>query len=155
MKHLTGDLLEMGKNGDFDIIVHGCNCLNTMGSGIARQIREQLPDAWLADQETVKGNKDKLGTYTVGVHGKLIIVNAYTQYAYNVSGFTEDQFEYESFQTILDKLAVRWGCARFGFPLIGMGLAGGDKERIMSLLEEFSAKVEAQGGSVALVEFGK
>ena len=42
---------------------------------------------------------------------------------------------------------------RFGFPLIGMGLAGGDKERIMAMLEDFSRRVEAKGGSVTLVEF--
>lgn len=153
MKKTTGDLLEMGREGQFDIIVHGCNCLNTMGGGIARQIKEQFPDAWLADQETVKGDKGKLGNYTIGVHNGLIIVNAYTQYAFNVSGFTEDQFEYESFETILNKLAHRWGCFRFGFPLIGMGLAGGDEERIMNMLEKFAADVEAKGGSATIVEW--
>jgi hypothetical protein len=37
--------------------------------------------------------------------------------------------------------------------MIGMGLAGGDKERILTMMDNFSQKVESQGGSVTLVEF--
>jgi O-acetyl-ADP-ribose deacetylase (regulator of RNase III) len=151
MKIVKGDLLEMGKRREFDIIVHGCNCFNTMGSGIARQIREDMPDAWIADQETIAGDPGKLHTYTLGMHGALVIVNAYTQYSVSKQG--EDVFEYNSFQTILNKLAKRLGKWRFGFPMIGMGLANGDAERILAMLEDFSQKVEAQGGSVTLVEY--
>ena len=153
MNQIKGNLLEMAKNGKFDIIVHGCNCHCTMGAGIAKQIAEQFPDARLADAETLAGDKSKLGKYTTGFHNGLIIVNAYTQYGFNSGGLINDQFEYKAFQLILDKLVVRWGCFRFGFPLIGMGLAGGDKNRIMSMLEEFSAKVTAASGNVTLVEF--
>jgi len=35
-----------------------------------------------------------------------------------------------------------------------MGLAGGDKERILSMLEKFSEVMTSRGGSVTLVEFG-
>jgi hypothetical protein len=47
-----------------------------------------------------------------------------------------------------------YGDRDFGFPYIGMGLAGGDKQRIISLLEWFTDLVETAGGSVTLVEFG-
>ena len=153
MKVVKGNLIQMAKDGEFDLIVHGCNCFNTMGGGIARQIKEEFPDAWLADAETERGNKSKLGTFTLGLHGRLIIVNAYTQYGFNSGALIEDQFEYAAFEKILNMLATRFGCFRFGLPMIGMGLAGGNKERIMNLLEEFSAKVEARGGSITLVEF--
>jgi O-acetyl-ADP-ribose deacetylase (regulator of RNase III) len=42
----------------------------------------------------------------------------------------------------------------FGFPYIGMGLAGGDKDRIIAMIEDFAEKVSSKGGSVTLVEFG-
>ena len=44
---------------------------------------------------------------------------------------------------------------RFGFPYIGMGLAGGDKDRILSMLEGFAKTIDkaAAGGTVTLVEF--
>jgi O-acetyl-ADP-ribose deacetylase (regulator of RNase III) len=152
MKVIKGDLIAMGKANEFDIIVQGCNCFCVMGSGIAAQIAQQFPDAKLADDETVRGDAGKLGTYTIGMHGRLVIINAYTQYGTSKNG--EDVFEYNAFQRILDKLAYRFGIWRIGFPMIGMGLAGGDKERILAMLEDFSQNVAIRGGSVTLVEYG-
>lgn len=154
MKTVKGDLLALGKAGEFDIIVQGCNCWNAMGSGIAKSIREQFPDAWLADQETLPGDRNKLGCYTIGMAGRLVIINAYTQY--NTARHSgEDVFEYKSFESVLDKLVKRFGKYRIGLPMIGMGLAGGNPEIIMPIIEEFSTKMTAQGGSVTLVEFGQ
>lgn len=152
MKTVKGDLLAMGKANEFDIIVHGCNCFNTMGSGIAAQIAQKFPDAKLADDETIRGDAGKLGTYTIGMNGRLVIINAYTQYGTSKNG--EDVFDYHAFKRVLDKLAYRFGIWRFGFPMIGMGLAGGDKEKILAMLEDFSQNVAIRGGSVTLVEYG-
>lgn len=153
MKHVKGDLLAMGKANEFDIIVQGCNCHNVMGSGIARQIRDQFPDAWLADQETLAGDRNKLGRYTIGMAGRLVVINAYTQY--NTAKFPgQDVFEYNSFENILENLAIRFGKYRIGLPMIGMGLAGGDPTRIMPMLEKFADEMAQAGGSATLVEFG-
>jgi len=153
MKLIKGDLLAMGKANEFDIIVQGCNCFNKMGSGIALQIKNQFPDAELADNETIRGDAGKLGTYTIGMSGRLVIINAYTQFGTSTAG--EDVFEYNAFKRVLDKLALRFGKYRIGLPMIGMGLGGGDPERIIPMIEEFSDKMSAQGGTVTLVEFGQ
>jgi O-acetyl-ADP-ribose deacetylase (regulator of RNase III) len=153
MKVVKGDLLAMGKNNELDIIVQGCNCFCVMGSGIAAQIKQQFPDAEIADNETVRGDPGKLGTYTIGMHGRLVILNAYTQYGTSKNG--EDVFEYNAFERVLDKIQHRFGKWRIGLPLIGMGLAGGDANRIMPMIERFAEKVERQGGSVTLVEWAK
>ena len=150
---VKGDLLAMGKNNELDIIIHGCNCFCAMGGGIAYQIQDQFPDARLADDETVRGDPGKLGTYTIGMHGRLTILNAYTQYGISREG--QDVFEYNAFQRVLDKIAVRFGKWRIGLPLIGMGLAGGDPERILPMIEDFAQKIARQGGSVTLVEWSK
>ena len=150
LKRTNGDLLAMAKNNDFDIILHGCNCFNIMGAGIAKQIAEQFPDARLADAETVAGDPGKLGTYTIGMHGRLVILNCYTQYH---TSRTSDAFDYHAFERVLTKIAHRFGKWRFGLPMIGMGLAGGDPERIIPMIETFTDLVEAQGGSVTLVEY--
>lgn len=150
LKKTKGDLLAMGKNNKFDIIIHGCNCFNTMGAGIARQIAEQFPDAKLADDETLRGDPGKLGTYTIGMGGRLVILNCYTQFD---TSRTTDVFEYHAFERVLSKIAHRFGKWRFGVPMIGMGLAGGDAGRIMPMLETFADLVAAQGGSVTLVEY--
>jgi O-acetyl-ADP-ribose deacetylase (regulator of RNase III) len=153
LRVITGDLLVMGKDNKFDIIVQGCNCWNVMGAGIAAQIKKQFPDAYLADQETLAGDRNKLGCYTIGMAGRLVIINAYTQY--NTAKYQgHDVFEYDAFETILSKLATRFGKYRFGLPMIGMGLAGGDPHRIIPMIEEFAAKLKIQNGTVTLVEFG-
>jgi O-acetyl-ADP-ribose deacetylase (regulator of RNase III) len=160
LNHVKGDLLTLAEEGKFTIIMHGCNCHNTMGSGIARSIRERFPAAYEADSVTVAGDRTKLGTITVcladnRVGGKFVIVNAYTQYNFNRGGILDDVFEYDAFQNILNGFARDAGPnMHIGLPYIGMGLAGGNKERILAMIEDFANKVSAKGGTVTLVEFG-
>jgi O-acetyl-ADP-ribose deacetylase (regulator of RNase III) len=160
LKSAKGDLLAMAEQGMFSIIMHGCNCHNTMGSGIARQIRETYPQAYDADCLTTAGDRTKLGTITVSladnkVGGKFVIVNAYTQYNFNRGGVLNDVFEYDAFQNILNGFARDAGPnMQIGLPYIGMGLAGGDAGRIIGMIEKFAEQVSAKGGTVTLVEFG-
>lgn len=160
--HTKGNLIDLAEQGEFDVIVHGCNCLNTMGSGIAKEIRERYPAAYEADttltlklQDDTNSQVQKLGCYTThlvnGEH-KFLIVNAYTQVMFSPRDV--DHFEYASFEVILKKMLHEYGTFNIGFPYIGMGLAGGDKDRIVAMLEDFAEKVTAQRGSVTLVEFG-
>ena len=153
MKIINGDLIELGKNNEFDIILHGCNCHNVMGAGIAAQIAQQFPDAQVADNETLRGDAGKLGTYTVGMSGRLVILNCYTQFGISSTG--SDVFEYTAFERVLDKIAHRFGKWRIGLPLIGMGLAGGDEGRILPMIERFAERVERQGGSVTMVKWAR
>ena len=37
-KEVVGDLIRLAKEGEFDVIAHGCNCFCTMGAGIAPQM---------------------------------------------------------------------------------------------------------------------
>lgn len=153
LKHVTGDLIALAEQGEFDIIVHGCNCFNTMGGGIAAQIARQYPEAAWVDKRTTKGDINKLATYTSVDTGKFMIVNAYTQFDMSYDG-KKDVFEYDSFAVICRKLEHIGGNLRYGFPYIGMGLARGDKGHITAILEVFARGVAKQGGSCTLVEYG-
>jgi O-acetyl-ADP-ribose deacetylase (regulator of RNase III) len=155
---IKGDLLTLAAAGTFDVIVHGCNCFNNMGAGIAVGVARNYPAAHIADMNTVKGDKDKLGSYSqarvltrTNPVNTFTIINAYTQYGYNAS-LNVDLFEYEDFQQILNKLAEDFPNSSFGFPLIGCGLAGGDKRRILDMIENFSKMIEAE---VTVVEWDK
>lgn len=151
LKHAKGNLLDLALAGEFDAIVHGCNCFNAMGGGIAREIAERFPDAKAADDKTVRADYNKLGNYTFAdINGVFRIFNAYTQF--NTSR-GEDVFEYEAFVLILKKLAYNYPALNWGLPYIGMGLAGGESEVIIEMIEDFAKTVTAQGGSVTLVEF--
>jgi len=150
LKHRKGNLLDLAEAGEFDIVVQGCNCFNTMGGGIAREIAERYPMCQEIDRLTERGDHMKLGNWTEFDSGKFIIINAYTQH--NMSRGT-DVFEYTAFELILQKLVFAYGTERIGLPYIGMGLAGGQKNLIMPMIEYFARDVASLGGSVTLVEF--
>ena len=40
INYVDGDLIKLAKEGNFDVIVHGCNCFCQMGAGIAPQMAE-------------------------------------------------------------------------------------------------------------------
>lgn len=132
MKQIKGDLLALAKQGEFDVIVHGCNCMNTMGAGIAKQLREQFPETYEADCRTTSGDRKKLGTYTSAQVGDLTIVNAYTQY-----NFQRDPppVDYDAIREVFAKIAVDFKGQRIGYPMIGAGLAGGDWDRISTIID--------------------
>mgnify|MGYP000149060829 CR=1 FL=1 len=161
LRYAKGNLIDMALQGSFDVIVHGCNCQITMGSGIAKEIKDRYPDAYAVDlymdQDFGASHRfHKLGNYSEATvytdDTTFKIVNAYTQYDFLPRGV--DHFNYASFAMILEKLAHFHHGKRFGFPYIGMGLAGGDSKRILTLLEDFAIKVNESGGTVTLVEFG-
>ena len=148
LKIIKGDLLQLADDGFFDVIIHGCNCFNIMGGGIAKSIKDRYPLAYDIDCRTTRGDKFKLGKYSLAnINDKFKIVNAYTQY--NLRTASESVFEYEKFEQILNTLKnVFPEDTRFGLPLIGCGLAGGNKERIIAIIEAF-----AEERDVTLVEF--
>ncbi len=155
-----GNIFDLAETGKFDIVVHGCNCFNNMRKGIAKEVSVRYPEVAEADLSTELGDYRKLGNWTEGyawynlykgdLPDSFIIVNAYTQY--NVSK-GEDAFEYNAFELILQKLAYMYPKKSFAFPYIGMGLAGGDKNIILPMIERFSVRIAEKGGSVTLVEF--
>lgn len=138
MKLYYGNLLEMAKNGEFDVIIHGCNCLHTMGAGIAKYIKQDFPEAFEADKRTRFKDRNKLGTFseaTIERNGhKFVVLNAYTQFDYNGKG--KDLFEYDTFPQLLQSIKAKYGNKRIGLPLIGCGLAGGNEPRILAMIEE-------------------
>lgn len=94
MQTEQGDLVPKAKAGEFDVIVHGCNCFCQMGAGIAKTIKQVFPSAYQADLATVAGDQAKLGTYSVAqvnVPGKVLtIMNGYRQFHWRGSGVKAD-----------------------------------------------------------------
>lgn len=133
MKTIKGDLLQLADAGEFDAIIHGCNCFCAMGAGIALQIKTKYPAAWEADKNSIQGHKGKLGTYTSAQVGDLTIINAYTQY---MPGLNDLQENYAAINTAMRRIAVDFAGKRIGLPLIGAGLAGGDWNIIRDIIRD-------------------
>lgn len=141
---VQGDLLA----SDCDIIAHGCNCFHTMGSGIARQIAKQIPEALVADKKTVYGDINKLGTYSVA-SAKLsqkststikCVFNLYTQHKFGTDAVQVDYSAVEkamkNFRNAVAQMEILHGLPlKVGIPRIGCGLAGGDWRIIKPLIE--------------------
>lgn len=72
-----------------DALIHQANCFHTMGSGIARFIREKFPEAYAADCATARGDKSKLGTFSFtkvispGYPKIKFIINLYSQFDFS------------------------------------------------------------------------
>ena len=144
MQTVRGDLLALAIAGDFDVIIHGCNCQNTMGAGIAKSIKQQFPAAYAADLATEKGSRDKLSTYssaTVDCDGhELTIVNAYTQFHWRSPGTKRGDrgfnADYDAIRSVFAAIKSDFAGKRIGYPLIGAGLAGGDWNVISEIITE-------------------
>jgi len=137
MREIDGNLITLAQAGEFDVITHGCNCFCTMGSGIAPQIKKAFPAAWEYDLKTDKGDIQKLGTYSYGQdvvknNKFLTIINSYTQYHYDAS---KKPLDYEALTLCMRKINHNFKGKSIGLPLIGCGLAGGDWQRVKSIIE--------------------
>ncbi len=149
MKEIDGDLIKLASEGEFDVIIHGCNCQCQMGKGIALTVKNKYPAAYAADCATEKGSREKLGTYssvevTSGGY-RFVIVNAYTQFHWRGAGVKAD---YEAIQSVMQKIKADFPGKRIGYPLIGAGLASGDWQVISNIIND-----QLMGENHTLVRF--
>jgi O-acetyl-ADP-ribose deacetylase (regulator of RNase III) len=122
----------------YEVILHGCNCQNTMGKGIALQIKEKFPEAYDIDSATKKGDINKLGTISHTINSNPIIVNCYTQFNYRPK--YEDEailyLDYNALTSALSQVKKKFSGKKIGMPRIGAQLAGGDWNIIIKIIEQ-------------------
>jgi len=137
MLTIRGDLLQLALDGKFDVIVHGCNCQCQMGKGIALSIKQRFPEAYIADRATSKGDPAKLGTVSIAEIKResrtFHIVNGYTQFHWRGTGVKAD---YAAIRKVMQAVKAAFAGKRIGYPKIGAGLAGGDWETIVSIIDD-------------------
>jgi len=147
MKTIKGDLIKLALQGEFDAIVHGCNCHNVMEAGIAAQIKRYFPAAYQADEVFADGisNYNKLGCLSfadIEVHGdeddittvteRFTVVNAYTQYDL---GRNLDE---DALIMCLKKINHYYKGKSVGLPQIGCGIAGGNWAVVSQLIDKYT-----------------
>lgn len=144
----VGDLISAAVNNEVQVIAHGCNCLCTMGSGIAPLIKSAFPYAYEADCETRKGDKLKLGSFTVGdpehygYSSGPLVFNLYSQYNYTGRKYNRRDLDYNALYDALDLMAFELQCydlgeeLKVGLPKIGAGLAKGDWDIIEIMIKK-------------------
>ena len=143
LTYKVGDLCEALRTGEVETIGHQANCFNTMNSGVAKAIRTAFPDAYVADCETVKGDRGKLGKLSLGwdtdENGDIAgtVYNLYGQYnyGYDSKGYTD----YDALRSALEAMhfdLLPIEKRKVGFPKIGAGLGGGDWDTIAQIIED-------------------
>ena len=149
MKIVHGDLIKLALEGKFDVIVHGCNCQCVMNSGIAKAIRTAFPEAYDADRDTSKGDRDKLGGVSIANVDRggteIVVINGYTQFHWRGSGVRAD---YDAIRSVMSEVKAGFSGKRIGYPRIGAGLAKGDWSKISRIIAD-----ELDGEDHTLVEF--
>lgn len=133
VKQIVGDLIKSAKKGEFEVIAHQCNCFNTMGSGIAKSIKDEWQEASDVDDATTKGDMSKLGTITFTKNTTPIIVNLYGQFDYWSKGVLTD---YASLQKSLIEMKQKFPGKKIGMPKIGSLRARGDWSVILPIIEK-------------------
>ena len=140
-------MIDLALEGNFQLIAHGCNCFNTFGSGIAKEVRERLPEVYEADRKTIKGDISKLGNITYYDYDKFTVLNCYIQYG---TSCTTPQIDYEALTLCMRKINQQYPGRSIGLPLIGCGLAGGNWFIVEKMLKE-----ELKDMDVTIVRFNK
>lgn len=136
IKYVDGDLVKMAQNGAFDVIAHGANCFCVMGSGLAPQIKKAFPEAYKVDCETIKGDKNKLGTISYTLETYPTVVNIYSQYGTKGRLEGKIDLDYDALRKGLKALKEKFSGKTIGLPMIGAGLAGGSWDIIEKIIEE-------------------
>lgn len=153
-KEIKGNLLNLADKGEFDIIIHGCNCQNTMGAGIALQIRKRYPKAFEADSNyystvvtyspiqnlraartsLLLGNFSTAQVYAPDAEHEdaplFTIINAYTQILPGAN------FDLSALVVVLKKINLIYAGKKVGLPLIGAGIGGGDWGKIILVIKQ-------------------
>jgi O-acetyl-ADP-ribose deacetylase (regulator of RNase III) len=120
-------------NGDIDILLHVCNNKSVMGSGIALEIKNRIPDAFVAYKEI----SSELGTCTYGwtsktSHKSGMVVNMVAQDGY---GQGVRHLNYGALAECLKEVSSLNKTLRVGLPYkMGADRAGGDWEIVLELI---------------------
>lgn len=105
IKEIPADIfVEFVKSNVPTALVHQANCFCTMGSGIARLIREKYPSVYEADCATRTGDEKKLGEVSFApISDNKVIFNLYGQYRY---GRDKRYTNYEAVFSGLEKVRI-------------------------------------------------
>ena len=123
---------------DAEAYMHVSNCFCRMASGVAAGIRKFYPDAVEADNQTIEGDKNKLGKFSIA-HSKSgkYIYNLYGQYNY---GTDTRKVNYEALYTALESArndCISKNIKSIAMPFqLGCGLAGGNWNIVYTMIQE-------------------
>lgn len=138
---VKGDAIDLFFKGTTDaVFMHGANCQQMMGAGIALQVKQQISPLFYLDQYDARNPTQRFGSYSAVVVGQVkdkikVGVNLYTQFNPGA------EFDLTALRNSLK--AFRYSIPvdkRIGFnvylPKIGAGIGGGDWKEILPVIKK-------------------
>lgn len=140
---LKGDILTL-KSPD-NIIVHQVNCQGVMGAGLAKQIRANYPVVYQTYKDEIDRRKQARDRFSsvdgYGMLGRIQVVHTdgptiINLFAQNYYGRDKQYTDYTAFKSCLKTVNTLFKGKTISIPWgIGCGLAGGDWDKILSLIK--------------------
>lgn len=139
IKYVKGSLFD----SEINVWCHGTNTGGAMGSGVAKIIRADYPEAYKAYVEQWQQTGLQLGELIVVESNGKIIINAMTQGSY---GYDNKRYaSYDAIAMCMNKINI-WcfnkKVEQFAMPMIGAGLGGADWGVIEKIIESELVFVE-------------
>lgn len=139
VKYIDGNIVKLFLEGNH--VAHGCNCFHLMGAGVAGQLAKAYPPILEVDKsDTFLGDTEKLGYFTkaTGKKGQFCF-NLYTQFD---PGRNLDYGALANSMINLNKWAENLLVPPTVYmPRIGCGIAGGDWEKVKTIIDLFTDNV--------------
>lgn len=146
IQYVKGDIFDLMHTMKADVFIHQANCGRVMGGGLARQVRDKLPQLYMADLQTGLWDKRKLGTISTATIDGVICINLYGQMAYSWNKKMTDE---RAQRKALRAIGVLYEGLTVIMPKIGCNVAGGTWEVTGAIVEE-----ELQACNVIVVDNG-
>lgn len=159
---IKGDLIELAKEGKFDVISHGANCFCMMGAGIAVAMKNSFSaDKFELEAKRYRGDYNKLGQidyepvnrktgkvintledlFTADIDSDLLTDNRIEHSVIVVNSYTQfdggSNLDYTALRMCLKKINFMFKGRSIGLPLIGCGIAGGDWNIVKQLIKAY------------------
>lgn len=135
--YTEGDLLKKYKAGECDAIAHCANCQGVMGSGIALQIKNELPaayDAYKNHESLNCGLELSTVSYAEIDHGFIFNLHAQNLYGYDGSRYVNYESIYETLRKTKE-IMLENDLISLGVPYkMACDRAGGDWRIIEAML---------------------
>lgn len=159
VKYIEGDIIDSAYDGEFDVLIQGVNCFNRQKSGLAKAMVETFSTDKFPLEQIGLGSREKLGLidYKVYINNYnernfielpeahyidyhiLYVVNCYTQYKYggNYEDGDEKPLDYDALRSCFTKINEKFKNHTIGIAdMIGCGLAGGNRDKVLQIIEE-------------------
>jgi O-acetyl-ADP-ribose deacetylase (regulator of RNase III) len=134
-----GDLFN-ATAGKRTLVLHGCNAKGVMGSGVAKIIKDLHPEAYLVYKQAERRYGLKLGQAIIweNPYADRCIANVITQAEYGRNPY-KVYVDYDAvicgLQNVLKYVDQYMPAIPIHLPLIGGGLANGDRKRLIAIFE--------------------